>query len=279
MFDSPTQVKMQRVRGRAAVGLRAGQGGTRLEDLHQSGSAKAMLPRVAGPVPEVVFLNTSGGITGGDRLDYAVTLAPGAQAVATTQTAERAYQSPGDTGHIGTHMVLGAGAALDWLPQETILFEGSDLSRHLRVELSGAEARFLFVEMLVLGRKAMGEDISCLCLTDRREVRRDGRLIYLETSDLAQDSLGARGHPALWGQARAIATLGFFAPEADGLADGLAERVMAGLAQGEVRVAASGWDGKLIMRFAATDLLPLKRAVAQALEALRGRALPRVWQI
>ncbi|NNK79013.1 MAG: urease accessory protein UreD [Litoreibacter sp.] len=275
MLDTPTPVMMQRVRGRAAVGMRAARGGTVLGNLHQSGSAKAMLPKVAGPVPEVVFLNTSGGITGGDRLDYAVTLASGASAVATTQTAERAYQSSGDTGHLCMDLEVGAGASLEWLPQETILFEGSNLSRRLRVELTGAETRFLFVEMLVLGRKAMGEDISDLRLRDRREIRRDGRLIFLETSDLARDSLAQRAHPALWGDARAVATLGFYAPGADELGD----RAMAAVDAGGVRVAASGWDDKLIVRFAAPDLLPLKRAVAQALDALRGSALPRVWQI
>ncbi len=64
MLDRPA---MQRVRGEARVALgRAG-----LRDLRQAGSAKAMLPRVDGDVPEVVFLNTAGGVTSGDRLDYA----------------------------------------------------------------------------------------------------------------------------------------------------------------------------------------------------------------
>jgi urease accessory protein len=45
--------------------------------LAQAGSAKAMMPRMHGRAPEVVFLNTAGGLTGGDRLDYAVDLAGG----------------------------------------------------------------------------------------------------------------------------------------------------------------------------------------------------------
>jgi urease accessory protein len=51
-----------------------------------------MMPRMHGRAPEVVFLNTAGGLTGGDRLDYAVDLA-GGHVVATTQTAERAYRA------------------------------------------------------------------------------------------------------------------------------------------------------------------------------------------
>jgi urease accessory protein len=60
------------VAGRAAVSFGAG---ARLKDLAQAGSAKAMMPRMHGRAPEVVFLNTAGGLTGGDRLDYAVDLA------------------------------------------------------------------------------------------------------------------------------------------------------------------------------------------------------------
>src|SRR6056297_3388705 len=72
MFDLASRdLRQQRVAGRAAVALGVG---ARLERLAQAGSAKAMMPRMHGRAPEVVFLNTAGGLTGGDRLDYAVTL-------------------------------------------------------------------------------------------------------------------------------------------------------------------------------------------------------------
>ena len=61
--------------------------------MRQSGSAKVMLPRTHSGVPEIVFLNTSGGLTSGDRLEYSVTLGAGTRARATTQTAERAYRA------------------------------------------------------------------------------------------------------------------------------------------------------------------------------------------
>jgi urease accessory protein len=67
-------VRHQRVAGRAAVSFGPG---ARLKRLAQAGSAKAMMPRMHGRAPEVVFLNTAGGLTGGDRLDYAVELRAG----------------------------------------------------------------------------------------------------------------------------------------------------------------------------------------------------------
>ena len=85
-----------------------------------------------GAVPEVVFLNTSGGLTGGDRLSYGVALGDGCRAVATTQTAERAYLSNQGAARVEVSMTVGAGGWIDWLPQETILFERSALHRKLK---------------------------------------------------------------------------------------------------------------------------------------------------
>ena len=80
MFDTAI---MQRSTGLAEIAMEQG----RLTGLSQSGSAKVMLPRSYGPAPEIVFLNTSGGLTAGDTLDYRVDLATGTSATATTQTA------------------------------------------------------------------------------------------------------------------------------------------------------------------------------------------------
>ncbi|GHE02580.1 urease accessory protein UreD [Defluviimonas sp. 20V17] len=274
MFDAPHPLSsLQRTRGRACVGLGAG---ARIMELSQEGAAKVFLPRSHGPWPEAVFLNTSGGLTGGDRLAYQVTLAEGARAVATTQTAERAYASAGGWAELEVALRLGPGAALDWLPQETILFNRSALRRRTVADLS-ADARLLICEMVVLGRAAMGEVLAELELRDWREVRRDGRPVLVEPLRLAAGSLA--GGSALIGGARAFATVALIAPGAE---DALAAvRAALGPTDGGdgVEAAASGWDGKCVVRLRAADALPLKRAVAKVLKAMRGRALPRVWQI
>ena len=88
---NPSPAPFERSHGVARVGFRAAPG-TRLDVLQQAGSAKAFVhPGVQGP--EVVFLNTSGGMTGGDRLSFGVTVGAGCRVTATTQTAERAYRS------------------------------------------------------------------------------------------------------------------------------------------------------------------------------------------
>ncbi len=263
--------QMQRSRGEAAVRLRQDAGRVRLVDLRQQGSAKAILPRVAG-VPEVVFLNTSGGLTGGDRLSYAVALGDGVQAVATTQTAERAYRASSGMARVDVDIEVGAGGWIDWLPQETILFDASALDRCTRIAL-GPRAGCLALEAVVLGRHAMGETVAQLAFHDRREIRREGRLVHLEPLVLDDAALGAG--QAVLGGARCFASLVMVAP---GAADALAPLRQA-LGEEGVHSAASAFDGRLVLRLMAGDGWPLRRQIARALSVLRrGAVLPRVWQ-
>ena len=272
MFDAPVQ-EMQRTRGLAAVGLQH-DGSTRLATLRQEGAAKAFLPRTDADHPEVVFLNTAGGLTGGDRLSFSLDLAAGGRATATTQTAERIYRKgPGGAAQMDVRLVVGRGARLDWLPQETILFQGAALARETLVELEqGAE--LLTVETLVLGRAAMGEEVTRLALSDRRRVIRSGRPILIEPLLLDDGGLADAG-PARLSGARALATLAFFAEAAE---DALGP-VRALLDAPGVVGHASGWDGKLVIRAMATQAAPLRQLIARLAAHLRGHALPRVWQV
>lgn len=276
MFDTAHDPKlMQRTRGRAAVGMRAAPGGgARLEDLHQSGSAKAMLPKTYGAAPEVVFLNTAGGLTGGDRMEFALTLDAGAHATATTQTAERAYASAGGHAALDVRFDIGAGARLDWLPQETILFEHSNLQRDTQIKMA-ADARLLMCETLVFGRVAMGETLRSVHLLDRRVVTRGGTPALIEPLRIDAATLADRDAPAGLRGARAVSTLALIAPGAEDALTPLRDAL--NQCDG-VTAAASAWDGKCVARLMAADPAPLRRALARAIETLRGGPLPRVWQ-
>lgn len=268
--------KMQRSHGAARLRLGMVQGQCRLRDIYQSGSAKAILPRV-GAVPEVVFLNTSGGLTGGDDLEYRLELGPGCRALATTQTAERAYLSAsgrhlGAPAQIRVALKVGAAGWLDWLPQETILYDGAALHRDTRIDL-GAGAGCLALEAVVLGRAAMGEVVRRLNFRDTRQIRREGRLVLMEPLVL-EDGLLQGGSATLAG-ARAFASLVMVA---SGAADALAA-LRAVLDEPGVEAAASAFDSKLALRILAADGLPMRRQIARALGVLRPGPMPRVWQI
>ncbi|MAN99705.1 urease accessory protein UreD [uncultured Roseovarius sp.] len=261
----------QRSHGAAHVGLLPGPAGTRLDRLHQEGSAKAFIHSGASG-PEVVFLNTSGGLAGGDTLAYRLDLATGCQATATTQTAERAYCSTCGPAHVTVRHVVGAGAHLDWLPQETILYDSSDLHRETTIDLA-EDASCLMLEAVVLGRAAMGETLEDVTLRDTRRIMRAGRPVLIEPLHLVTDGLTAGA--AVLGGARAFATLALVAP---GAVDAVG-RARAELTEEGVTGGASGFDGKLVIRLMAGDGWPLKRQIMRLLRALRSGPLPRVWQI
>ena len=236
-----------------------------------------MLPRTHGAAPEVVFLNTAGGLTGGDRLNFTLDVEPGADVLGTTQTAERAYASATGRAHLDVSLSVGSGGRLDWIPQETILFDRAALDRVTRVDLA-RDARILMAETIVLGRIAMDERLRQLDFTDRRLVYRDGTPVWLDPFGLNTASLGASQQPARLANAVAISTLALIAPDA---ADRLASfrQALVNASDDGVTLAASAWDGRLILRAHAPQAYPLRRWVARAITQLSDRPLPRVWQI
>jgi len=267
MLDATPQALHQRALGRAKIALDRG----RIKNLYQSGSGKVMLPYTDGD-PEVVFLNTSGGVTGGDRLSYECELLSNV-ATATSQTAERAYRSTTGTGRIETTLTVAEDATLFWLPQETILFEDSNLSRDLNVNL-GREAKVLLLEAFTLGRSAMGETIRALEYQDTRSVYQSGKLIHREAVHLNPGGLARRSTSALCGENRAFASLVLIAPESH---DYLA--AVQNLKAKDAQINASAWGQNLVVRFAAPDAWPLKKAIVAAIDQLNICPLPRVWQI
>lgn len=246
-----------------------------LDRLRQDGCLKARFPR---PVDwlEVVALNSSGGVAGGDRLDCAFDLGAGARATWASQAAERFYRAaPGDSAaRLRTRITLAEGAAAEWLPQETILFDGAALDRVLEIDLP-ADGWFLGVESLLFGRTASGERVTCAALSDTIRVRRAGRLILHDAIRLHGPVADTLAGPASAAGATAVATLVHVAPDAETRLDTL----RAALAAAPGESGASAWDGMLIGRIVARDGAALRAGVSAALASLRdGRALPRVWQ-
>jgi urease accessory protein len=262
----------QRAFGQASVRLGLRGPVTCLRDLGQAGSARAMLPRSAPEWPEVVFLNTSGGLTSGDRIEFSLALGDGARAQATTQTAERAYLALEGPASLTVGMTVGAGADLVWAPQETILFEGSDLERRTEIDL-GDGASCLLLEMVVLGRRAMGERPRAARLTDRRRVSLRGRPLWVEQLRLDAGAV-TEGAAVLSGGA-AFATLALCGQGREAAVDAVRSVPV----PDGVTAAVSGWNGRCLMRAVAAEPWPLKLYLGAVLARLTGRPLPRVWQM
>jgi urease accessory protein len=274
MFDAVVPSTHQRARGELHLSLRRRGAATELADLRQSGCLKARLPRPErGAWTSAVTLNTSGGVAAGDRLDTTVLLHEAARATIAAQAAERFYRAlPGaPPARLATHLSLAAGAALEWLPQESIFFDRCAVDRRLAVDLA-PDAWFLGVESLVFGRAAMGERLDRAAIADVITLRRGGRVLLHDAIRLHGAVADALARPAIAGGAGALATVLHAAPEAEAALPAVRD------ALGRGEAGASAWNGLLLVRMLAPDGAALRIAVRKVLEVLRaGRPLPRVW--
>jgi urease accessory protein len=273
----------QRAFGRLRVGFERRGAITALAVLRQEGCLKARHPRPEpGAIAETVLLNTSGGITGGDDIAIAIAAGAGTHLTVTTQAAERFYRatphSPAAT--IRTTLTAGDGAALDWLPQETILFDACRADRSLSVDLAPT-ARFVGVESLLFGRQASGEALRHAWLTDRIRIRQGGRLILHDATRIAGEAATLMARAGTFADARAMATLVGVMPEAEAMVPRLRDALGDGrLRDSRLEAGISAWNGLVLARLLASDGARLRQAVMVALGILRGdAALPRVWRL
>ena len=255
------------------LSAKAGGGASRLGDLRQEGSLRALLPRPRGTALEAVLLNTAGGLTGGDRMRLEARAGAGARLVLSTQAAERAYRAPGEAAaRVETRLCAEAGGRIDWLPQETILFDGARLERRLSVTLWG-DATALLVEPILFGRLARGEEVRSGAFADRWELRRDGRLLFADRLRIGGDMAGTLDRMAVAGGARAMASVLFAGPAAASHLG--AVRAMLPRAAGASLIE----DGLLLVRLLAPDGFALRRSLVPLITRLGGMALPRVWSL
>ncbi|HET6972178.1 MAG TPA: urease accessory protein UreD [Phenylobacterium sp.] len=269
----PDQPTLQRARGTGRVVVDAQDGRTRLARLYQDGCAKIRLPRDDRACGlEAVLINSAGGLTDGDRLSWRAEAGAGARLTLSTQACEKVYRArQGGRAEIATVLALGEGASLDWLPQETILFDGGALMRRLDADLATG-ARLLAVEAVVLGRTAMDETVRHGALADRWRIRCEGRLVFADDLRLDGPIAEAAAKAPILAGARAFASLLLVAEGAERFLP--AVRAVLGASGG-----ASAFDGKLFARVTAPDGFALRQALLPALEALRdGAPLPRVWR-
>jgi urease accessory protein len=268
--------RLQRARGIARVSTKQRGDKTCLDTLYQDGCSKIRLPNTHSSALEAVFINTAGGITGGDHLQWGADIADNGHLIITTQACERSYRSTGDIARVDTRLKIGAGAHLDWLPQETILYDASKLDRRLEIDLSEG-ATLTAIESVLLGRDAMGETARDAILRDNWRIRRNGRLIHAEATMLsARDT--ERDSLSLLAGNNAFATIVHVAADAD-RAEALLQRVRSIFPQDRA-IAASGKGQRLVVRAMAESGLALRRMIVPALLELTGAgSLPRLWHL
>lgn len=269
--SAPVQVQ-PRTRGHITLSAKRRGGDSVIDGLRQQGSYKALFPRGRGML-QSILVNTSGGVTGGDRLTLEARVGEGAALGLTTQAAERAYQSrDGAYGIVTSTVEVAAGGCLHWLPQELILYDGCAMDRRLTIDLA-ADARLLMVEPVIFGRAAMGERLSRGAFRDRIEVRRAGRPLYSDALHLGGDIGTQLARSAIGRGAGAMASLLHVAPEAEArlaaVRSHLPETGGASLLAPDI----------LALRLLCPDSHLLRRHLLPILDLLSNDTLPVSWRL
>ncbi|AKA26905.1 urease accessory protein UreD [Pseudomonas chlororaphis] len=158
-------------------------------------STRPVLRRHQGPLrvqkhlyaegPEVcqhIIVHPPGGIAGGDRLQIRASVDRDAWAQLTSPGAAKWYRATGPA-YQTLELTIAAGATLEWLPQETIVFSAAQAELSTRIELQG-DARLFYWDVVALGRPASDERFEQGHFHSRLDIRRDGQLLWHERQRL-----------------------------------------------------------------------------------------------
>jgi urease accessory protein len=261
-----------RALGRIALSVAAAADGSRRRRVHEAGALRVRFPNVAGKgALDAVIVNTAGGMTGGDRFDIDIAVEAGARLTVTTAAAEKVYRSLGPDTRIGIKLDVGEGAALAWLPQETILFDRVRLRRSIDVDAAPG-ARLLLAEGIVFGRSAMGETVTQGHFSDHWRVRRGGKLVFAESLRLDGAMAQRLAERAAAAGGVAVASVLKLPGDENDVA---AVRAMQTDFAGEVGI--SAWNGLAVARLVAPDGAALHHDLIGVLTALSDGPLPRLW--
>lgn len=260
-----------RAQGAVRFDVHCEDGVTRRGALHESGSLRARFPSPEDDGLSAVFINTAGGIAGGDRFDIAISAGEGARLTLTTAAAEKVYRAPAAPAQLDISLKAASGARLAWLPQETILFDRARISRRIDIDLADG-ASLLLCEIVVFGRAAMGERMQGGEFVDRWRLRRGGKLVFAETVRLDGD-IGAKLARSAVAKGGVAVGTALVVPGDEALVERIREA--ADTFGGEVGI--SCWNGFAMARFCAQDAARLRADMMTVLGRASTAALPRLW--
>ncbi|NPU64987.1 urease accessory protein UreD [Bradyrhizobium sp. 83012] len=260
-----------RARGAVRFDVRLQDDVTRRHHLHESGSLRVRFPSPEDDGLSAMFVNTAGGIAGGDRFAIEVAAGEGSRVTLSSAAAEKVYRAPGKPAELDIVLKAAAGAHISWLPQETILFDRARIHRRIDIDLADT-ASLLLCEIVVFGRTAMGERMREGEFVDRWRLRRGGKLVFAETVRLDGDVGAKLAQPAVAKGAAAIGTALIVPGDA-----ALVERIRESLPAFRGEAGLSAWNGFAMARFCAQDAASLRADMMAVLGCASTVPLPRLW--
>jgi urease accessory protein len=281
--DDATTINKIIVDGKARLSFAASEGVTRLEDLFQSDPVRILFPSPPkDDISQAVVVTTSGGLVGGDKIALDIAVRENAKALVTAQSAEKIYRSAGEDARINVSLNAAPGSWLEYLPQETILFNGSRLQRQTTIDVAEG-GQLLAGEMMVFGRLGHGERFEAGLAHEAWEISKDGRLVWGDALHLEDNIADVLDDPACFDDAVATATAVYIGPNAEHhlttVRDILSDQESATL-KGVTFV-----NGILVMRWLGKDALDLRNDFGSFWGRFRNQlaglptTLPRLWNM
>lgn len=251
---------------------------TRLTSRRHHGPLRVQRPFYpeGAEVCHAYLLHPPGGVVGGDELRVDVAVRGGAHAVITTPAAGKFYRSGGPSARQTQRLRVASGAALEWLPQENIVFDGACVDLRTQVELESG-ARFIGWEILCLGRSGAGERFRHGGVRQRLEVWRDGQPLYVERARYEQ---GADALVAPWGLADQPVSASLLCVQQDAHA---ADAVRTAVSPEDGLFGVTQLDDVLVCRYLGAHADDARRCFERAWALLRPAVLhraacaPRIW--
>ncbi|GHU05094.1 urease accessory protein UreD [Alphaproteobacteria bacterium] len=267
-----------RTRGALEIAFHRKRGADRLSRLSQAAPLRALFPAPgAGEPPIAALTSTSGGVVGGDELRFSLCVEDGAKATFLGQAAEKIYRSADADAVMDVSVSAGCGAWAEYLPQETILFDGARLKRKTCLNIASGGS-ILAAEMLAFGRSARGEVFTNGLLREAREIRRDGHLIWADTMLLEDDIALLMQERACFNGAAFCASLILASDDSD-------RHLELARARLDESGAVTLVNGVLLARWLTNDFVAMRKNVAMLWRSLRSAAAglpaetPRLWAI
>ena len=263
--------EVPRTKGALELRSKARDGLSCLDDFRCSGAMRALFPRLPDRL-EAIMINTSGGLTSGDQLAIKACAGANSHLTLTTQAAERAYRAEGQSAQVHTDLTVQRDACLQWLPQELILFDHCALNRSLTIDLA-AGARLLMVEPVIFGRSAMGETVQSGHFSDRIEIQRAGKPLYLDSLRLTGEIHAALAARTSANGAKAMTSLVYIAPDAEAQINPIRQTLP------QTAGVSLLHDDVLVLRMMASDSFELRRSLVPILDRLSQKTLPKSWRL
>ena len=252
-------------------------GVTRLMERSHSGPLRVQKPLYpeGGRICHAIVVHPPGGVVGGDRLAIDIDAGAGTHAFLTSPGAAKWYRANGRVSHQDLRITAGAGAAVEWMPQETIFFNGAHVRIDQRVDLA-PDASYIGCDILCFGRRMSGETFSDGVIAQHTQIRRGGKLLWWEQGSLAGGSAAMCSPLGLHGASVCATLVGVGKPASTALIDSI-RALDPGLGVSQLK-------SVLVARYLGDDSESARRTMFRVWQALRPHLLgcdaplPRIWQ-